>query len=82
MSTWFVIVARVLHIDQILNSALTNARCEFEEGDLGQKPGTGLIRHIDISFYGDIVQSGHSYTIFGGIRLAANDDYSTQPMAS
>lgn len=75
-------VARVLRVDQILNSALTNARCEFEEGDLGQNPGSGNIRHVDASFYGDIVHSGHAYTMFGSIRLCANDDYSGQPMAS
>ncbi len=82
MSTWFVVVARVLQTDPILNSALTNARCEFEEGDLGQRIGTGMIRHVNISFYGDIIHSGSSYVIFGAIRLLANDDYSGDPMAS
>jgi hypothetical protein len=70
MASWFSLVARVLRTDPLENSALMSARCEFEEGDLGQRPGTGMIRHVDISFWGDTLNSGRSYFILGSIRLA------------
>jgi hypothetical protein len=82
MSTWSSLVARVLHTDPIANSALTNAYCEFEEGDLQQKPGTGMIRHINVSFYGDILRSGRSYIMFATMRLSPNNNYIDQPKAS
>jgi hypothetical protein len=82
MSTWFLIVGRVLHTEQIAFSALTNARIEYHEGDLTARPGTGAIHHIDVSFYGNILQSGKAYIIFGAARLPATDDYATEIMAS
>jgi hypothetical protein len=73
------VVVRVLRTDQIISSALTNAQCEFEEGDIDKRPGTGMIRHIDISFYGDLLKSGKSYIVWGTIQLTAHDSYTEHP---
>jgi hypothetical protein len=43
---------------------------------------TGMIRAIDVSFYGDIIHSGKSYIMFGGARLEATNNYGAQPMTS
>ena len=75
MASWFSVVARVLRTDRIANSTLQSARCEFEEGDIGTRPGTGMLRNIDVSYFGDRFQSGRSYVIYGGIRLPPNDNY-------
>jgi hypothetical protein len=82
MSTWFLVVGRVLYTDPIAFSPLTNARLEYKEGDLNTRPTDGTIRHIDISFYGNMLQSGKAYIVFGAARLPATDDYDTELMAS
>ena len=38
-----------------------------------------MIRHIDISFYGDLLKSGKSYIVWGTIRLTAHDSYTEHP---
>ena len=82
MASWFSVVARVLRTDRIPNSTLQSARCEFEEGDIGTRPGTGMLRNIDVSYFGDRLQSGRSYVIYGGIRLPPNDNHIDLPKVS
>lgn len=80
MSTWFTVVVRVLQVEAIVDSPYTNARCEFEEGDCGT--GAGEWRSLSIAFYGDLLQNGRNYIVFGNARLPANTDVAGDVMVS
>lgn len=72
MATWFVVVGRILQVEGIPDSVYKNALCEFEEGERDSRDGE--IRTFYIAFYGDLLQNGRSYIIFGNARLPANSE--------
>jgi hypothetical protein len=72
MATWFVVVGRILQVEGIPDSAYKNALCEFEEGERDLRDGE--VRTFYIAFYGDLLQNGQSYIIFGNARLPANSE--------
>jgi hypothetical protein len=79
MSTWFTVVARVAQINGIVDSAYSNALCEFEEGLLYSDEGEW--RTFNIAFYGDMLEIGKAYIIFGNARLPGNTE-TDAPMVS
>jgi hypothetical protein len=72
MATWFFVVGRILQVEGIPDSIYKNALCEFEEGDRDSREGE--MRTFYIAFYGDLLQSGRSYMIFGTGRLPGNNE--------
>jgi len=72
MSTWFTIIARVAQIDGIVDSVYSNALCEFEEGPLYSDEGEW--RTFYIAFYGEMLEIGKAYIIFGNARLPGNTE--------
>jgi hypothetical protein len=74
MATWFTVIGRVAQIEGIADSAYKNALVEFEEGD----SELSSCRCFYAAFWGDLLESGRDYVIFGTGRLTGNDDC-TQP---
>jgi len=76
MATWFSVVARIASTEGITNSIYQNAWCEFPEGPRGTDAESeeSSWRGIFVSFYGDLLQAGKNYIIFGSARLPANTD--------
>jgi hypothetical protein len=78
MATWWSLIAEVIRIEPIDNSALTNAVCVFPEGDLDSERSE--LRQVKISFFGDRLICGKSYIMYGGCRLPPNDNFLDQPL--
>ncbi len=75
MATWFSVVARIASTEGIADSIYQNALCEFPEGTRNTEPESeDSWRAVFISFYGDLLQAGKNYIIFGSARLPANTD--------
>ena len=72
MSTWFTMVGRIAQIEGISNSSYKNALVEFDEGD----SNSSTCRCFYVAFWGDILESGRNYVIFGTGRLTGNEDCS------
>jgi|HubBroStandDraft_2_1064218.scaffolds.fasta_scaffold97143_1 hypothetical protein len=72
MSTWFTVIGRIALIEGISNSSYKNALVEFEEGD----SELSACRCFYVAFWGDILESGRNYVIFGTGRLTGNEDCS------
>jgi hypothetical protein len=77
MATWFTIIGRVAQIEGISDSFYKNALIEFQEGSPTDE-NTFSWRTFYITFWGDLMESGRSYLIFGTGRLTGNDE-STPP---
>ncbi len=71
-----LVVARIASTEGITNSIYQNAWCEFPEGPRGTDAESeeSSWRGIFVSFYGDLLQAGKNYIIFGSARLPANTD--------
>jgi hypothetical protein len=74
MSTWFLVVARVGQIDNIADSLYRNALCQFEEGSPNLPKGDW--RDFYIAFYGDLLENGKAYILWGSARLPGNHETS------
>ncbi|KAN0074393.1 hypothetical protein V8E54_008330 [Elaphomyces granulatus] len=74
MATWFTVIGRIAQIEGIADSAYKNALVEFEEGD----SELSSCRCFYVAFWGDLLESGRDYVIFGTGRLTGNEDC-TQP---
>jgi hypothetical protein len=74
MATWFTVIGRIAQIEGIADSAYKNALVEFEEGDSDLSSS----RCFYVAFWGDLLESGREYVIFGTGRLTGNEDC-TQP---
>ena len=75
MATWFSVVARVASTTGIVDSIYQNAWCEFPEGPRNNEPESeDSWRGFFISFYGELLQAGKNYIIFGSARLPANTE--------
>jgi hypothetical protein len=74
MSTWFLVVVRVVQIDNIPDSLYRNALCQFEEGS--QDFSKGDWRSFYIAFYSDLVEHGKAYILWGSARLPGNHETS------
>lgn len=72
MSTWFTVIGRIAQIEGMSNTSYKNALVEFEEGDSDYS----TCRCFYVAFWGDILQSGRNYVIFGTGRLTGNEDCS------
>jgi hypothetical protein len=77
MATWFTVIGRIAQIEGISDSNYKNALVEFEEGDSAEKEPSSW-RSFYVTFWGDLLDSGRSYIIFGTGRLTGNEDC-TQP---
>jgi hypothetical protein len=72
MSTWITVIGRIAQIEGISNSSYKNALVEFEEGD----SDLSTCRCFYVAFWGDVLESGRNYVIFGTGRLTGNEDCS------
>ena len=79
MSTWFSVVAHVAQIDGIADSAYRNALCQFEEGPRNALEGDW--RSFYVAFYGDLLENGKCYIIWGNAHLPGNNE-AEAPMVS
>ncbi|KAN0068595.1 Ankyrin repeat-containing domain protein [Elaphomyces granulatus] len=68
------VIGRIAQIEGIADSAYKNALVEFEEGD----SELSSCRCFYVAFWGDLLESGRDYVIFGTGRLTGNEDC-TQP---
>jgi hypothetical protein len=68
MATWFTVIGRIAQIEGISDSNYKNALVEFEEGDSAEKEPSSW-RSFYVAFWGDLLDSGRSYIIFGSGRL-------------
>jgi hypothetical protein len=72
MATWFTVIRHIAQIKGISDSNYKNALVEFEEGDsAGKEPSSW--HSFYIAFWGDPLNSGRSYIIFGTGRLTGNE---------
>jgi hypothetical protein len=77
MATWITVIGRIAQIEGISDSLYKNALVEFEEGETSGKDPS-VWRSFYIAFWGDLLETGRSYVIFGTGRLTSNEDC-TQP---
>ena len=61
MATWFTVIDRIAQIKGIADSVYRDALVEFEEGD----SEFSSCRCFYVAFWGDLLESGRSYVIFG-----------------
>jgi hypothetical protein len=80
MATWFTVVGRIALTEGIADSLYKNALVEFDEGDTAGIETTSW-RSFYVAFWGDLLETGRSYVIFGTGRLTSNEECS-QPKVS